>query len=167
MQNERSAEQKEGSKTFHLSIPTPLETKKEILPLIEKTSLFVPTRYLSDNRVGFLPSSISPEIFVTRNIQELMRTIFKYGDTANRYGIEGLEEDSTRQQIIIYTMVTCQENLLWYKRSAKGGDPRLQGKFSIGFGGHKTKEDISFSREELVFLGPGLSAIKDEVGTLL
>ncbi|MBI4157860.1 hypothetical protein HY502_03370 [Candidatus Woesebacteria bacterium] len=176
MQNERQFEASGTVRTFTLSVPEPLENKKEVLPPHEKTSLFVPTRYLTELKVGFLPSSFSPQVFVTRNIEELINTISKHGDTAKRDGEDGLEMDPTRQQIIIYTMVICQEHLLWYRRAAKNesrdgvlvhGEPRLQGRYSVGFGGHKTKEDIVLSREELSFLRPGLGAIHDEVGTRL
>ena len=122
-----------------------------------------------------MPSFFSPDVLVTRNVPEVLKVVFKYGDVARRYGENGLENDPTRQQIIIYTMVTCQENLLWYQRSSpeakKGrkfiGDPRLQGRFTVGFGGHKTQEDISISREELIFLKGLLPAVQDEVGTVL
>lgn len=167
--NEREAERSESAKTFTLVIPEPLITKKEALPSAEKTSLYVPTRYLTDEQVGFLPSSFSPEVFVTRNVRELLTAVFKHSDTAKRFGDGGLEEDPSRQQIIVYSFVVCQGQLLWYQRadSKDHGDPRLRGKISVGLGGHKTREDISFSREELVFLGDLLPAIKDEVGTML
>ena len=72
-------------------------------------------------------------------------------------------------------MIVCQNNLLWYQRASEEakknrnfiGEPRLQGRFSVGFGGHKTEEDIYLSREELIFLKDLLPAVQDEIGTIL
>ena len=171
---ERLAEAKSGKKTFMLSIPTVLKPIKEEQPIPEKTSLYVPTELLISEKSGFVQSSFSPDVFITRNVPEVLKIIFKYGDIAKRYGENSLENDPSRQQIIIYTMVTCQENLLWNQRSSpnkKGkkfiGDPRLQGRYAVGFGGHKTREDIVLSREELIFLRDLLPAIQDETGTML
>lgn len=162
-----------GSTTSHLEIPEVLKTPKEALPVSEKTSLYVPSEFLFNGQVDFRPSSFSDEVLVTRDIAGLLKAIFKHGDVAKRYGENGLENDPNRQQIAIYTLVVCQGRLLWYQRASANnqadahGDTRLQGRYSIGFGGHKTKEDIFFSREDLFLLEPTLPAILDEVGTML
>lgn len=173
---EREEEALEGSKTFSIKLPRPEEKykKEEMLPA-EKTSLFVPKDKLVNEENGFGPSSFSSEVLVSKNIQSVLKTIFKYGDVAKRYGEGGLENDPTRQQVIIYAAVVCNGNLLWYQRpDLKAelkkkfvGDTRLQGRFSVGFGGHKTEEDFSISRLELVFLKDVLSGVEKEVSTLL
>ncbi|OGM60985.1 hypothetical protein A3A75_01880 [Candidatus Woesebacteria bacterium RIFCSPLOWO2_01_FULL_39_10] len=172
---EKSAETKLPKKSFTLAIPRPLVSKKEKEEDQDKTSLFVPTEILFTQQADFKPSSFSSDVLVTRNVPEVLKVIFKHGSVSERYGEDGLENDPTRQQIIIYTMITCQKNLLWYQRATSEvkkstkfiGDARLQGRFTVGFGGHKSYKDIGFSREELIFLRDLLPAIQDEVGTML
>lgn len=172
---ERAAEAKMSKKSFSLPVPSPQDSRKEKEAIFEKTSLYVPRDMLFTDKTNFRPSSLSKEVLVSRNIPEVLKVIFKHGDVAKRYGEGALEEDSGRQQIIVYTMVVCQNNLLWYQRSAPEvkkvkkfvGDPRLQGRFAVGFGGHKTWQDIYLSREELVFLKDLLPAVQDEIGTIL
>ncbi len=172
---ERSTETKLSKKSFTLTVPRPLVSKKEKAVDQDKTSLYVPTEFLFTQKTGFKPSSFSSNVLITRNVPEVLKVIFKYGSVSKRYGESGLENDPSRQQIIIYTMITCQKNLLWYQRATPEvkkstkfiGDERLQGRFTVGFGGHKSYKDIGFSREELIFLRDLLPAIQDEVGTML
>ena len=172
--SERAAEARTGRRVFTLPIPNVIANKKEKEPMIEKTALYVKTESLFDDRTGFVASSFSDQVLVTNKIGEVLKVIFKQGNVARRYGDGGLENDPTRQQIIVYSMVTCQNHLLWYQRTSpnkqKGefvGDPRLQGRFSVGFGGHKTREDITISREELIFLKDLLPAVEEEIGTVV
>src|SRR3989344_3559839 len=107
----------------------------------------------------------------------ILETIFKHGNIAKRYGENGLESDPSRQQIIVYSAIACQDNLLWYQRATPEtagtdrkkflGDLRLQGKLSIGFGGHKTEDDIGLSKAELTFLHDLLPVIKDQLAILV
>ncbi|MDO8599857.1 MAG: hypothetical protein Q7R44_00385 [bacterium] len=160
-----------------LTLPPGKTRSAEVLDASkEKTALFVPKSILFE-AAGFSQSSFSPDVLVTRDVTSVLATIFQHGAVANRYGAGGLEQDPTRQQIIIYTLVVCNEHLLWYQRATKEnlktvdpkhhGDPRLQGRFSVGFGGHKTRDDISIAEEELMFLKDLLPVIRGGLGRML
>ncbi len=171
---ERSSETKFAKKIFVLSIPHTIKAKKEVIPLPEKTSLFVPKEHLINEENGFEKSIFSGEVLVSRDIKKVLKTVFTHGNIAKRYGEGGLEQDPARQQIIVYTMVTCQKHLLWYQRAELTTkkdevivEPRLQGRFSVGFGGHKTRDDIDLGREELFFLRDLLPGIEGEISTLI
>jgi len=114
---ERSSETKFAKKIFVLSIPHTIKAKKEVIPLPEKTSLFVPKEHLINEENGFEKSIFSGEVLVSRDIKKVLKTVFTHGNIAKRYGEGGLEQDPARQQIIVYTMVTCQKHLLWYQRA--------------------------------------------------
>jgi len=75
------------------------------------------------------------------------------------------EEDPTLKQIIPYGVVTFEGRIFLFRRTERGGEARLHGKFSIGVGGHVTQEGVSRDRivegglrreleEELVFDQP-------------
>lgn len=51
-----------------------------------------------------------------------------------------LEEDPTLMQLVAYVLVQCEGKLLFYQRAPKG-DKRIQGKYSLAFGGHINSED--------------------------
>ena len=175
---ERDEEKQLSTKDFHLNVPFPNKhhSKDKDKPTKEKTALYVPRNELVKNNL-FKSSSFSPKVKVTRNVTNILETIFKYGNIAKRYGENGLEMDPTRQQIIIYSVIVCQNNLLWYQRATPEtagtdrkkflGDLRLQGKQSVGFGGHKTEDDIGLSNAELTFLQDLLPAIKDQLAVLV
>ena len=53
------------------------------------------------------------------------------------------EEDETLKQLVVYFTVQQDGKYLSYYRSPKGGDTRLHGQYSFGFGGHVNVEDTS------------------------
>lgn len=174
---ERAQEDLASSKEFALKLPVPKKLgKDELIPTKEKTALYVPKNELVKNS-NFRPSTLSSKVKITRNITSVLETVFKHGNIAKRYGENGLEQDPTRQQIIVYSAIVCQNNLLWYQRATPAsagndkqkflGDTRLQGKLSIGFGGHKTEDDIGLSREELTFAQDLLPVLKDQLAVIL
>jgi len=63
---------------------------------------------------------------------------------------ESVENDTTFKQIIPYTIITSGNDVLVYERAQKGGDPRLQGLYSIGVGGHINPHDDRDKRENAV-----------------
>ncbi len=172
--SERKEENKLSGELLHLTLPKYVRSKKERISKIEKTSLYVPTEKLITKQNGFRLAKFSKDVFVSKDIGRIFKTIFKYGDFANRYGKNCLEEDPSRLQIIIYALILCQGNLLCYQRAdssvVKGiliNEPRLKGRISVGFAGHNTREDMVASQEDLAFFTPLLPGIKDEVGLLL
>lgn len=82
---------------------------------------------------GFLPSKQHEE------------EISRYLDRAQRHGFfverRHAEEDSSMQQIIPYTLIVREDEVLLLRRSKKGGDARLHDKLSIGVGGHVNPPD--------------------------
>lgn len=54
-----------------------------------------------------------------------------------------LETDPTFRQIIPYLIVTDGERVLRYIRGVTGGEDRLHGQLSIGFGGHIDLDDLA------------------------
>lgn len=64
-----------------------------------------------------------------------MNTLFKPEDVM--IGSRAwLEEDEDFLQLIPYCVVTAEDKVLTYSRTNQGGEGRLHGKVSIGFGGH-------------------------------
>lgn len=58
-----------------------------------------------------------------------------------------LEEDENFLQLIPYTLVASSSGkVLAYSRTPKGGEDRLHGKVSVGWGGHINADDVSASR---------------------
>jgi predicted NUDIX family phosphoesterase len=53
------------------------------------------------------------------------------------------EEDESLKQLVVYFTVQQDGKYLSYWRSPKGGDTRLHGQYSFGFGGHVNDEDTS------------------------
>ena len=56
---------------------------------------------------------------------------------------EWLETDENFHQLIPYCVVTAGTKVLAYARTPKGGENRLQGKVSVGFGGHINANDVA------------------------
>ncbi len=146
----------------------PLEKRKA---RSEKNALYIPAERLEG--FDFHPSTISPDILITRDIMPVIATVARWGEVGPRYsrdGILGLEEDQSKKQIILYSAVIANGQLLWYQRAGEQiGDERLIGKYSIGFGGHKTREDIHLTHAEQLMLGcmmPGfLDYLEVSLGT--
>lgn len=67
---------------------------------------------------------------------------------------EDVEEDEKWKQLIPYTyLFNPRDNtVLVYRRAAKGGDPRLAGKWSVGFGGHINPTDDRQGRYRMLDL---------------
>jgi len=63
----------------------------------------------------------------------------------NRYGVfkqrGPLETNEEYKQIIPYVVLTHKKHYLRYRRPAAGGEGRLHGMYSLGFGGHVSSED--------------------------
>lgn len=164
-----------ASPTFTLKIPRSGKLITNTTTVGGKTSLFVPKRHLLAAAEFKASKNISKQVQITDDINGVLKAVFTHGDVAERFGDNGLENDPTKQQIIVYTAVVCQGHVLWYQRASEKSElkekkvleTRLQGKYSIGFGGHKTSADIQFSRKELVFLKQLLPAVCNEIGTIL
>lgn len=93
-----------------------------------------------------------------------------YADRIHRHGVfrprAAVEEDSSLKQIIPYVIIRHGGRIFLFQRLARGGEPRLHGRFSIGVGGHITHDDTDGAEdllaaglrreleEELVVAGP-------------
>lgn len=161
MVTERDQEKQQGrGQAFWLPVPgeAAISPERE-KPIEEKTALWVP--YQEIIKQGFAPSKNWPEVQLTRDVIAVLRTIARGGQISFR---NELEDDPEKQQVIFYTAVTCRNHLLWYQR-AEGGDERLRGKYSIGVGGHKTKDDILSVEGD--FLDEALPVFADELRLLI
>lgn len=115
----------------------------------EKTALWIPTSVR--DRLPFKPSKNFPNVSVLDDPVSLFSSVVHHGRFDRRYGEGGLEDNPTRQQIIIYSMVTVGDHILVYQRAStddvqaedtdKLGDSRLRGRVSVGFGGHTSAND--------------------------
>ncbi len=69
-----------------------------------------------------------------------------YIDRIRRHGEfrlrAAVEEDPSLKQIIPYLILRHGARIFLFQRSARGSEPRLHGRFSIGLGGHVAAEDI-------------------------
>lgn len=61
-----------------------------------------------------------------------------------------LEQNLSYRQIIPYTVLKCGEKYAAYRRNKQGGESRLHGNVSIGFGGHIDLADVAFNKETSV-----------------
>jgi predicted NUDIX family phosphoesterase len=61
-----------------------------------------------------------------------------------------LEQDPRFRQIIPYVCLMHDGKIAAYTRTAKGGESRLHGKLSCGFGGHVDLADIEFDADNSV-----------------
>ena len=59
------------------------------------------------------------------------------------------ERTPTLQQVIPYSIVVCNGQVLLLKRLDRGGEARLHGKLSIGVGGHINPVDLADERGEI------------------
>ncbi len=148
MRSQRLEETLQAGRSFVMDIPGG-KIRKLAIPKAEKTSLYVPSTILLDKKNGFLNSAVIKGVLLSDKWRRILQVICLLGDFAPRYGRDGLEDDPSRQQIIAYAAITCGRKILLYQRSTPKstdgkfvGDPRLQGRYSIGFGGHKMREDF-------------------------
>lgn len=73
-----------------------------------------------------------------------------------------LEGCNLYRQIIPYVVLRHEGNIVYYQRTPAGGEGRLHGKISIGFGGHIDVPDISyFCKGDTVDLAATLSCAAD------
>lgn len=114
---------------------------------------------MSDSQVVGTPQEPSAEhvLAVTRNIvsncgyfQEFEPNVSKYKAIFNPSNQKFLsrpeaENDPTWKQLIPYVVFRRATQILTYVRSSNSGDERLQGKMSIGFGGHINPVDTKSS----------------------
>lgn len=63
-----------------------------------------------------------------------------------------LEQNPAFRQIIPYTVLRCGDRIAAYRRTPKGGENRLHGMVSIGFGGHIDLADVSFDEKSVIDL---------------
>lgn len=79
-----------------------------------------------------------------------------------------LEEQPQYRQLIPYTVMQCNGKYATYARTASGGEARLHGKVSIGFGGHLDMADCCLSGSvidlEATIKVAALREIEEEVG---
>jgi len=61
-----------------------------------------------------------------------------------------LELSPQFRQVITYAVLQCGDKIAVYSRTASGGESRLHGKVSCGFGGHVDLADIEFDKESSV-----------------
>lgn len=54
-----------------------------------------------------------------------------------------METDQTFKQIIPYIVFTCNNKVFLMQRKSKGSETRLQGKWTLGIGGHLREEDMT------------------------
>lgn len=58
-----------------------------------------------------------------------------------------VERDPSLKQIIPYLIVRHAARLFLFQRSTQGGEGRLHGKYSIGVGGHISRNDVEGARD--------------------
>lgn len=63
-----------------------------------------------------------------------------------------LEENPAYRQIIPYTILKCGNKFAAYRRAETGGENRLHGKVSIGFGGHVDMVDVIVDENSVIDL---------------
>ena len=85
---------------------------------------------------GFVPETSQPGM-----VSEYVGRSREYGFFMER---RYAENDSSFKQLIPYTLIVHDREVLLLKRSKKGGDVRLHDKLSIGVGGHINPIDAEF-----------------------
>lgn len=78
-------------------------------------------------------------------------------------GRRDAESNFSLRQIIPYIILRYGDRFACYRRSSKGGEVRLHGAWSIGFGGHVNYSDAVFSRGTLDLSATLTAAAKREV----
>ncbi len=92
---------------------------------------------------GFLPFAADP---TGRRASELETAIARDGFFVER---AYAERTPTLKQVIPYTLVSCDEQLLLTRRLKTGGESRLHDKYSLGIGGHINPQDIDASSSDV------------------
>ncbi len=127
-----------------------------------------PARIPADERILVVPRSL---LLTTTPLHGFHPGgVDAYADRIRRHG-EFLpralvEDDPSLKQIIPYLIIRHGGQIFLFQRSARGGEPRLQGRYSIGVGGHVAREDTGGAddfllaglrrelEEELIVAGP-------------
>ncbi len=107
--------------------------------------------------------------------------VSRFLDRIRHYGLfrrrGEVEEDPSYKQIIPYAVVRRAEEVFLFRRTDRGGDPRLHHRYAIGVGGHINPQDTGDPieaglrrelAEELVFAAPWearLVAVLNDEGT--
>lgn len=178
---ERQSEQDIGSKTFSVPVPgANLQKKvseKFVIPKEEKTALYIDEKILRE-KCKFAESKERPHVFHCHDTTAILNAVLNRSEVGYRYKGDqgGLENDLTKQQIVFYAAVFCKNQVVLYQRSSEKtverpeqliGDQRLEGKVSIGFGGHITAEDIKLSKAESLVIHKNLQGVSDVIGRSL
>jgi predicted NUDIX family phosphoesterase len=144
--------------------PGPTQTRREAVLVIPREDLFAEHRgraplgrdahlYGPQGLVLFAPETCATELDALRR---------KVRESARFVDREAAEQDPSLKQLIPYCLVAGRSRratrepddddglrVLCLRRSRSGGDPRLQGKWSIGVGGHLEPVDAQAGRDPL------------------
>jgi len=125
--------------------------------------------------MGELVLCVRTEIFLQALREGQIKDLMWFqGKTSWEVRDDRLENDDNFLQIIPYcvvehpqTMETGSAGYLSYRRSKAGGEKRLTGKKSIGFGGHINPTDDNFNNEDphSTIMSAALREVQEELGT--
>jgi predicted NUDIX family phosphoesterase len=105
---------------------------------LDESILIVPRRRLMpDGDIdGFVPGDVGGYLAAIRRFGEFRRR----GD---------VEEDPSCKQIIPYLIIRHHDRLFLFQRSEQGDEVRLRGLYSIGVGGHISRQDLEGTNDPL------------------
>ncbi|MDQ7850853.1 MAG: hypothetical protein RB148_11310 [Armatimonadota bacterium] len=89
--------------------------------------------------------------FLVGGVDTYMERIHRHGEFRWRRDVEG---DPSLKQIIPYLIIRHRDRIFLFQRSARGGERRLRGLYSIGVGGHIASTDAAGAPD---LLGAGLA----------
>lgn len=103
---------------------------------------------------GFIPKESGGQFTYTRiadlgELRSLLTVANSSGEYRERYGDQGVEEDPSYQQLVMYGFVARDDGkFLLYQRNegANYAEARLAGKVSVGIGGHMEPTDFSLAQ---------------------
>lgn len=84
--------------------------------------------------------------FFAGGVDAYVERIRRHGEFRRRGDVE---EDPSLKQIIPYLIIRHGERIFLFQRSARGGEQRLRGLYSIGVGGHISREDTNGAQDVL------------------
>ncbi len=73
------------------------------------------------------------------------------------------EHDRRYKQLIPYVLLTCNDQILRYRRGRGGEETRLHGLYSVGIGGHISEEDHGLFSKNVGYQEGMLREVKEEV----
>jgi predicted NUDIX family phosphoesterase len=105
-----------------------------------------------------VPRTLLESVGVFQGVKAHTPTHLLFLDNVNQVIIPRnlAEEDESLKQLVVYFTVQQDGKYLSYWRSPKGGDTRLHGQYSFGYGGHVNVEDTSP-------LGAVIRELKEEI----